>query len=117
MAAIRAHLSSPRAIGIACAVSATLLGLLYLNAAGAPARHLIVNALSLVLGLALVAVIPPSAPRSRASNVIVLAMGIMLVATATFGVSVDGASRWVRVGGMSLQISLIVVPAMLVAFA
>jgi hypothetical protein len=113
----KAHLSSPRAVGIACALSATLLGLLYLRAAGAPTSHLIVNALSLVMGLALVGVIPQSTQGSRAAGGVVLALGVMLLATAMFGVSVEGASRWVRVGGVSLQISLIVLPGMLVLFA
>ena len=113
----KAHLSSPRAIGIACALSATLLGLLYLHAAGAPTSHLIVNALSLVMGLALLAVIPQSAQGARAAGGVVLALGVMLLATAMFGVSVEGASRWVRVGGVSLQVSLIVLPGMLVLFA
>src|SRR5918992_2835142 len=112
-----AHLYSPRAIGIACAMSATLLGLLYLNAAGAPTSHLIVNALSLVLGVAVFAVIPQSAQGSRASGGVLLALGVMLPATAMFGVSIEGASRWVRVGGVSLQISLVVLPALLVLFA
>ena len=85
MAVSRPQLTSPRAVGVACAVSATALGLLYLNAAGAPARHLIVNALSLVLGLAIFAVIPPRVRRSRASGAIVLALGIMLLATAMCG--------------------------------
>ena len=111
------HLSSPRALGIACAMSATVLGLLYLHAAGAPITHLVVNALSLVMGLALLAVIPQSVQGSRASGGVVLALGIMLLYTAMFGTSVEGASRWVRVGGVSLQISLLVLPAMLVAFA
>ena len=112
-----AHLSSPRAVGIACAMSATLLGLLYLRAAGAPTSHLIVNALSLVMGLALFAVIPQSTQGSRAADGVVLASGVMLLATALFGVSIEGASRWVRVGGVSLQISLVVLPALLVLFA
>ena len=113
----KAHLISPRAVGIACALSATLLGLLYLHAAGAPTSQLIVNALSLVMGLALFAVIPQSAQGSRAAGGVVLALGVMLLATATFGVSVDGASRWIRVAGVSLQLSLVVLPGMLVLFA
>ena len=113
----KAHLSTPRAIGIACALSATLLGLLYLQAAGAPRTHLIVNVLSLVMGLALFAVMRQSAHGSRAAGGVVLALGVMLLATAIFGVSVEGASRWVRVGGVSLQMSLIVLPGMLVLFA
>jgi cell division protein FtsW (lipid II flippase) len=98
-------------------MSATLLGLLYLRAAGAPTSHLIVNALSLVMGLALFAVIPQSTQGSRAAGGVVLALGVMLLATAMFGVSSEGASRWVRVGGVSLQISLVVLPALLVLFA
>ncbi len=113
----KAHLNSPRAVGITCALSATLLGLLYLQAAGAPTSHLIVNALSLVMGLALFAVIPQSTQEARAAGGVVLALGIMVLATAMFGTSVEGASRWVRVGGVSLQISLVVLPALLVLFA
>ena len=72
------HLSNPRAIGIACALSATLVGLLYLHAAGAPMMYLIVNALSLVMGLALFAVIGQRAHGPRAAGGVVLALGVML---------------------------------------
>ena len=113
----KTHLSTPRTMGIACALSATLLGLLYLHAAGAPTTHLIVNAWSLAMGLVLFAAIRQSANRSRAAGGVVLALGVILLATAIFGVPVEGASRWVRVGGVSLQISLIVLPGMLVLFA
>lgn len=117
MAGPKALLGSPRAIGIACALSATLLGLIYLHVADAPTNHSIVNSLTLVMGLGLLAVIPRSAPESRASAGVVVVLGAALLATAMFGVSVEGASRWVRVSGVSLQISLIVLPAMLVLFA
>ena len=117
MTEFKALLSSPRAIGIVCALSATLLGLVYLHVAGAPTTHLIVNSLSLVMGMGLFSAIPQCAPKSRAWGGVVLALGAMLLATAMFGVSVDGASRWVRVSGVSLQISLIVLPPMLVLFA
>ncbi|HJQ20781.1 MAG TPA: hypothetical protein VJ867_10555 [Gemmatimonadaceae bacterium] len=112
-----AHVKSPRAVGIACALLATLLGLLYLHAAGAPTTYLIVNALSLAMGLALFVVIPQKMRDTGAANGVVLALGIMLLATAMSGLSAEGASRWVRVGGASLQTSLIVLPAMLVVFA
>ncbi|HLL48778.1 MAG TPA: hypothetical protein VK399_18900, partial [Longimicrobiaceae bacterium] len=45
---------APRAAGIACAVGATGLGMLYLALAGAPAIYLVVNGLALVMGLAAV---------------------------------------------------------------
>lgn len=108
---------SPRSIGVACAIAATGLGLLYMAAAGAPVLYLAVNALSLMIGIALFAVIPLSGAASRRSGLIVAALGGLLLATLLFGVSVDGVSRWIRVGGLSLQPSLVVLPPMLVAFA
>lgn len=111
------HLKNPRALGVACASTATALGLLYMSSAGAPSVYLAVNALSLVMGLALFAVIPSTGLAPRRSGGMLVALGCLLLATAVFGVSVEGASRWVRVAGLSLQVSLVVLPAMLVAFA
>ena len=110
-------LANPRAIGVVCASAATGLGLAYMAAAGAPTIYLVVNALALVMGLAMFAIVQMSgrAPRLPGGVAVVLA-GSLLV-TALFGVSVEGASRWIRVGGLTLQLSLIVVPAMLVALA
>ena len=111
------RLQNPRALGAVCATTATGLGLLYMGAAGAPSIHLVVNAVSLVMGIAVVGVLRPAMLPSRSSAGAVVVLGGLLLATALFGVSVEGASRWIRVGGLSLQISLIVLPAMLVAFA
>jgi cell division protein FtsW (lipid II flippase) len=47
----------------------------------------------------------------------VAVLGSLLLVTALFGVTVEGASRWMRVASLSLQPSLIVLPVMLVAFA
>jgi cell division protein FtsW (lipid II flippase) len=88
-----------------------------MSAAGASPVHLAVNALSLVMGLALFAMIPSTGLALRLSGGVLVAFGGLLLATALFGVSVEGASRWIRVAGLSLQISLVVLPAMLVAFA
>lgn len=111
------RLRDARALGIASAIAATGLGLLYMASAGAPTIYLAVNALSLVMGLMLIAAIPPTALASRYSGGLIVVLGGLLLATALFGVSVEGASRWMRVAGLSLQTSLIVLPAMLVAFA
>lgn len=111
------YLRTPRAIGVACASAATGLGLVYMAAAGAPAIYLAVNALALVMGLAIVALMQSSGQAPRLPSGVAVALGGLLLATALFGGSVEGASRWIRVGGLSLQISLIVLPAMLVAFA
>lgn len=111
------RLRNARALGIGSAIAATGLGLLYMASAGAPTIYLAVNALSLVMGLALIAAIPPTALASRSSGGLIVLLGGLLLATALFGVSVEGASRWIRIADLSLQISLIVLPAMLIAFA
>lgn len=116
------HLSSllknPRSLGVACAVAATGLGLAHLAAAGAPGRYLAINAAALLLGLVAFSGIAKSPWNSdRAPGGLVLALSFVLIATALFGVSVDGASRWVQVGPLGVQMSLVVLPAMIVVFA
>ena len=46
-----------------------------------------------------------------------LGAGVALLATALFGMPVEGATRWVRFGPLSVQVSLLLLPAMIVAFA
>jgi cell division protein FtsW (lipid II flippase) len=111
-------LKNPRFVGVACAIGATGLGLAYMAAAGAPSVYLAVNALALVMGLAIFGVMPSSSGRMPSLiGGVLLASGGLLLATALFGVSVEGAARWMPVAGLNLQISLVVMPAMLVAFA
>lgn len=107
----------PRTAGIACAVGATGAGMLYLAMAGAPATYIAVNGLALVMGLGAVGVAWTAGRDRHLPGGIVLVLGVALLATALFGLSVDGAARWVRLGGVSVQVSLIVLPAMLVSFA
>ena len=107
----------PRAVGIACAVGATGLGMLYMALAGAPAVYLAVNALALVIGVAAVGLAWSAGRDRHLPGGIVLVLGVALLATALFGLRVDGAARWVRVGALNVQVSLIVLPAMLVSFA
>ncbi len=110
-------LRDPRAVGVGCAIAATGLGLAYMAAAGAPTVHLVVNSLALLMGLVIFALMRSSRQPARLPGGTTVALGGLLLATALFGVPVEGASRWIRIGGLSLQVSLIVVPAMLVAFA
>lgn len=110
-------LRNPRAIGIVCASVATGLGLAYMAAAGAPTIHLVVNALALAMGLAIFAIVQLSGRAPRLPGWVAFVLAGSLLATALFGVPVEGASRWIRVGGLTLQLSLIVLPTMLVAFA
>lgn len=107
-----------RVIGIACAVGATLAGLAYLVLAGAPARHIAVNAGALALGMMLMAAVSHSVREDRRrSGALVLLAAIALLATAFAGAQIDGAARWVSIGGLSVQPSLVLLPMMIVGFA
>lgn len=109
---------NPRTLGVACAVAATGLGLAYMSAAGAPALYLAINVLALLMGLALYGLLRTHAGEAPAlPGGVTLAFGAVLLATTLFGVSVEGASRWIRIAGLSVQISLVLLPTMLVAFA
>jgi cell division protein FtsW (lipid II flippase) len=112
------HISArPRLLGLLCGAGAVGIGLAYMAAAGAPPRYLLVNLGALVLGAAAwLALGRTGVPRVAAAPAI-LALAAALLSTALFGISADGASRWVSVGPMSLQVSLIVLPLMLVLYA
>jgi hypothetical protein len=110
--------NNPRTIGLASAVAATFLGLFYLVAAGAPARYVVVNLAALALGLVALGGVDKAALQDRRSSGLAVALlGSSLLATALFGASVDGASRWIWIGPLSVQVSLVVLPYMLVSFA
>lgn len=105
----------PRFLAMVAALIATGLGLAYLAMAGAPARLMAVNALALLIGFAGLALALAAARAARVSaGVVSLALGAALLATSLFGLSVEGASRWVALAGFVLQPSLIFVPLLLV---
>lgn len=110
-----ATLRRPQTIGIACAVGATLLGVAYMTAAGAPMRYVAINIGALAVGL-LVAFglrrTPAGVPGAGT-----LVMALMLVVTAALGDRAEGAARWWTIGGLTVQPSLILLPLMLVGFA
>lgn len=108
----------PRAVGIACAMLAVALGLAYLAMAGAPTRYLAINVGALVLGLvALGLVHRTAAVRQPGATAMVTAIACALLATALLGDKAVGAARWLNLGGLSIQPSLVLLPLMLVAFA
>lgn len=105
-------------IGIICAIGAVGLGLAYLFAAGAPMYMLAINAGALILGLAVLLLL------TRLPNVASYARGIAtwfmssaLWLPALSGTAVDGASRWVTLGSLAVQPSLILVPVIVLIFA
>ena len=101
----------PRAATMACGAIATALGLVYLAVAGAPAAMLVANAGALVLALVValaIARVPPS------PAIVVPLCGAALLVTAVAGIEADGAARWVRVAGVAMQPSLILLPLAIV---
>lgn len=111
--------SRPPLLATGCALAATAAGITYMTAAGAPWAYLAINAGALAIGLAAarVVIVSMRVGDARMSGAVMLALGSALLATALFGVSVEGASRWVRLGGSSIQPALMIVPVMVMAFA
>lgn len=110
--------SRSRTTALACAIAATGLGLVYLAVAGAPMRHLTLNATALIAGLILVLPFRRRDPVSPPFiGVISIALGIGLLLTAALGDQASGARRWISLGDVVLQPSLIGLPFLLVAFA
>ncbi len=94
--------------------AAVLCGLLFLFLTGAPPRLLLINLVALGAGIALLA-IARLLPVPTARPLLLLGSAAALLATALFGSAAEGATRWVVVGGLSLQPSLILLPALLLA--
>lgn len=105
----------PRRLGMLCAGGAVGLGLAWMAAAGAPLRYLAVNVVALVLGVLAVTVLGRVGDVRRGAVDLMLAA--LLVVTALAGVSADEVTRWVAVGGIMLQPSLILLPILVLRFA
>ncbi len=113
-----AIIRKPRALGIICAIGAVVLGILYMVIVGAPVRYLGVNAGALAIGLSMLALVDRTAAAGRRwAGGASVAMAIAMLATALFGSEVDGAARWVNLGGVAIQPSQILMPVMLVTFS
>lgn len=102
-----------------CAVVAVGLGVVYLTMAGAPPRYSLVNIIALVLGLATTLFVARVGSRleDRGGAVVLIGLGCLLAATALWGERPEGAARWLALGGVAIQPSLIVLPAMILLFA
>ncbi|PVX28207.1 hypothetical protein DD559_01660 [Sphingomonas pokkalii] len=105
-------------LGIACAVGAVGLGLVHLAASGAPIRYLGIQSGALVAGLLILwglHHVPWSARFVPALAAI--AMAGALLATALLGASLDGVTRWVRLGSLLVQPSFVFLPVLILCFA
>ena len=111
-------LRQQRVVAIVCGLAATCLGIVYLTAAGAPASRSVVNGMAFLLGAVALVGIGGAMPRiGRHSGPLLLLFGGSLLVTALLGAAADGASRWIMVGPLSVQVSLVLLPFMAVTFA
>ncbi|MBY0392874.1 MAG: hypothetical protein K2Q27_06385 [Novosphingobium sp.] len=95
-----------------------MIGVVHLYVADASSSMILVNIVSLGVGLALLAgaaVWQGLHERGRAIVAIIIAG--LLVLTNMFGVSSHGVVRWVAVGPLMVQSSLILLPGLLMMFA
>jgi hypothetical protein len=107
-----------RWVALGCGAGAIGLGLAYMKAAGAPLWYLAVNVGALVVGIALAGLHRAIFRTGRSGSGWGTALlGFLLLATTLFGVTAEGATRWITIAGFSLQPSLILIPLILVAFA
>jgi hypothetical protein len=101
-------------LGLVCGTAAMAAGLLLMAVEGAPSSYLAVNALTGVVALLafpllvrLLGLLSRWPARSAA------ALAGVLFASALFGTSLDGVTRWVRIGPVSLQVSFLVLPILI----
>src|SRR5690348_14846568 len=100
--------SSPLPFGAASVV----LGAVYMYAAGAPSRYIVVNFGALVAGcLAAWLIGRRQTHNQHVPAAFTIAVAVTLLATALFAPRVSGASRWIPAAGISVQPSLMLLPA------
>jgi hypothetical protein len=102
----------------AAAIAAVLLGCVLLVLLGAPARMPAMNLAAMLVGLAsgqTFRLVPVAG--GRMGDIASLAAALVLPATALLGPQADGVARWLVVGGLTIQPSLILVPPIALALA
>jgi hypothetical protein len=101
-----------------CTILATGLGLVYMSLAKAPISFLAMNVGALVLGFLIVGIATMSAKifKPRWGHISLVFSSVIML-TSLFGSSAQGATRWIMLGGLSVQSSLLIVPVVAMVFA
>jgi hypothetical protein len=84
--------------------------------ARAAPRYIFVNLGALAVGLLIARLIRKARPSPQLAGTLTAAVALALLATVVRGPSVDGASRWIPVAGISFQPSLMLLPVVIVFF-
>ncbi|GAB5487787.1 MAG: hypothetical protein Pars2KO_13570 [Parasphingorhabdus sp.] len=101
-----------------CGLVAGVIGLIYLGNAGAPMTMILVNGLTLTIGLLLALVLRVTL-RLEPKTLTAIALGstLLLLGTALVGHGIEGANRWLPIGPYVLQPSLILLPIVAICYA
>ena len=92
-------------------------GIAYMLGAGAPTHLPAINAGAIVVAMALVWVRARRQPTPPAGMTIAIGVSVALLATALFGHEVEGIRRWWSIGPVSVNVALLALPALAVAYA
>jgi cell division protein FtsW (lipid II flippase) len=107
-----------RGLALVCAIAATVLGLVYLGAAGAPDRMLTMNLAALVAGLVVALPFFRHEPvQPPVAGIVAVSIGAALLLTALLGDEASGARRWISIAGIVLQPGLVLLPLLITAVA
>ena len=97
---------------------AGLIGLVYLLSAGAPTGMILINGLTLAVGILLAIVLRLTLQIKREMlSFIAIISAALLLTTALFGFGIEGASRWLALGPYMVQPSLVLLPMIAVCYA
>jgi len=112
------RLLGPRQVAILCAAGAVGLGFVHMAMAGAPGLYFVMNGAALLLGTALFMALSVTPGGGRSIQIALdLALAAALLLTSLWGVSAEGATRWLSVGGVLIQPGLLLVPLLVMRFA
>jgi hypothetical protein len=99
------------------AAGSVALGAAYMRMAGAPLRYILINFAALAVGLLIALLIRKARPSPQLAGLLAALVALVLLTTTLRGPSIDGASRWIPVASISVQPSLMLLPAAIVLFA
>ena len=99
-------------------IGAVAVGITYLAVAKAPSNMILVNVGAAAIGLVLFVGLQFTTRQTpRMATCFAVVIAIVLLGTALFGVSLNGASRWIKAGPMFVQTSLLFLPFSVTLFA
>ncbi|MGP1352517.1 MAG: hypothetical protein ACTS1Z_04280 [Parasphingopyxis sp.] len=99
-------------------LAASLIGLIYLYGANAPATMMIVNVAAIIIGLLLAAAMRLTIRMTdRFLAACAVGASLVLLGTAFYGSAVEDARRWIAIGTFFVQTSLIFLPIVVIGFA